>query len=49
MKEALEKSIKENAKNSSRKEVKPDEALKYSQAALNAAHVLAVLSQTDKG
>ena len=29
-------------------EVKSDDALKYTQAALNAAHVIAVMSQTDK-
>jgi len=40
MKEALEKAVKVNAEKAASKDCKADDALKYSQAALNAAHAL---------
>lgn len=36
----LEKAVEANAKSASKADLKADEALKYTQAALNAAHAL---------
>jgi hypothetical protein len=48
MKEEIEEVIKLLKKKASG-DIKGDEALKLSQAALNLAHVVQVLEQTDKG
>ena len=43
MKEALQKSIKVNAEKASDEETKADEALKFTQAVLNATHALNII------
>lgn len=45
MKEQIEKAVKVNAEKAAGEKVSGDEAMKYTQAALNAAHVLSVLGQ----
>jgi len=43
MKEELEKAIKANAEKAAQTNATPEEALKFSQAALNAAHALVTI------
>jgi len=48
MKEKTEKAVQNLIKKNTNKEIKPDEALKFSQAALNLAHTFQVWQQTTK-